>query len=626
MICETTVPPGTPVNQQQVNIALNQSAVLPALEELKKQKQWVNRVNDPSSKYFKMPVQPSGKPAKADDPDTWSTYEAVAQAAKLNPRLGIGFEFANGYCGQDFDHIITPDGIEPWAMDEIHLLNTYTEVSPSGTGIHCIGRAKLPGKGAKPDHNRVETYDSGRYFTFTGNHLPGTPETINSNQTAAESFYARINDLDLNRPCPKKAKDGLVITASNFSLFCDALKGRTVESLLNDDTFKLEVGEGGRHSFLNSVVGYLWDGKRTSEELCTIARRVEERFCLGAREITDKEIEGLVSYCMERDPNQAPQAPASKYKSELLAAKWFRNTDDFLAEKIPPKKVFISDKAGHPVFTSSTLNQIFAFRGYGKSLLALGLVKLMIHGGEMLTYKSEGGLKVLLCDGELPPEDLQKRIKEQVGVTHGQLKHMSSHDLPNFEFPALSDQDYQDAFIAQVDELKPDVIIFDTLTACFKFDTNDTDDWTLVNAFLMKLRMRKICVIITHHAGKNGTQRGRTDGDDNLDLIIKLDAPSGHCAGQGLNFILSYEKVRPESKLAGFQATYDGEWVILSDGDFESVIQMLKEGKTYKQIGEELGITSPNQISKYKKMAINQGTFSPSDLLKIKSENDKGAK
>jgi len=559
-----------------------------------------------------MPVQPSGKPAKADDPDTWSTYEAVSSAAQKNPNLGIGFEFANGYCGQDFDHVITPDGIEPWALQEVQKLGTYAEVSPSGTGIHCIGKAKLPGKGAKPDHNRVETYDTGRYFTFTGNHLPGTPETINPNQAAVDSFYARINDLDLNRPCPTK-KNSLIVSASNFSLFCDALKGRTVEALLNDETFKLEVGEGGRHSFLNSVIGYLWDGKRTGEELCTIARRVEERFCSGAREITDKEIEGLVSYCMERDPNQAPQAPASRYKSELLAAKWFVSADDFLAEKIPPKKVLVTDSSGHPVFTSSTINQIFAFRGYGKSLLGLGLVNIMIHGGEMLGYQSEGGLKVLLCDGELPPEDLQKRLNELIGESHGMLNVMSPHNLPHSTFPALSDPDYQAAFMAQVDELKPDVIVFDTLTACFKFDTNDADMWILVNQFLLELRLRKICVIITHHAGKNGTQRGRTDGDDNLDLVIKLDAPPGHSAGMGLNFILSYEKVRADSKLNGFQAVYDGAWEIVSDGIFEGCLDMLKKGKTYKDIEETLGI-SPKRIAQYKKKAVALGLLPPDNL------------
>jgi len=615
VLCETAV--------NQVNQSTPAS---PSLEELKQHKQWVIWINDPTSKFYKMPVQPNGNPAKADDPNTWSTYEAVSKAAAKNPFFGIGFELANGYCGQDFDHVIQNGVIEPWAIQEIDKLHTYTEISPSGTGIHCLGKAKLPGKGAKPDHNRVETYDSGRYFTFTGNHLPGTPETINPNQAAAESFYTRINDLDLNRPRPvKKDKTGLTISASNFSIFCDALKGQTVESLLNDDTFKLEVGEGGRHSFLNSVVGYLWDGKRTKEELYALTRKIEERFCSGSREITDKEIEGLVSYCMERGPNQAPPNPLSKYKNDLLAADWFVSADTFLAKKIPPKKVLVTDKAGEPLLTSHTLNEVFAFRGYGKSLFVLGLADIMIHGGEMLAYKSEGGLKVLLCDGELPPQDLQKRLTEFVGETHGGLILMSTDDLPHPTFPALSDPDYQVAFLRQVEELKPDVIIFDTLSACFKFDTNDTDRWQIVNQFWLELRLRGFCVITTHHAGKNGSQRGRTDGDDNLDLIIKLDTPPGHCAGQGLNFILSYEKVRANSKLNGFQAAYDGEWEIVSDGVFESTIEMLKLNKTYKQIEDTLVISS-KKIAQYKKKAIAMGLLPPDNLKMTNSPETKGAK
>jgi hypothetical protein len=616
---------------------------LAALQELQQFKQWVNWINDPLAKNLpegeqwkehKSPVQAneSGEvvaPAKSNTPSTWSSYDAVFAAAAKNPKLGIGFVLANGVCGQDFDHVIDSGVTEPWVLAEISKLNTYTEISPSGTGYHCLGKANLPG-GKNPDHNRVETYDSGRYFTFTGNHVPGTPEFINENQAAASSFYTRIADLDLGRPKPtKKDKNGTIVSCTNFDLFTDALRNHSgsVESLINDDTVQIEVGEGGRHGFLTRAIGYLWDGKRTKDELNTLGSSIAERFCCsGGREITANEIGDLVSYCMERDPNQSQkESPLQAQKKRLIGVPWFTSVDDFLVEKISPKRSLITDMAGNPILTSSMLAELYAFRGVGKSLFLLAFIHLLIFGGEFLGYKSTGGFKVLLCDGELPPQDLQDRLQELVGVSHGLFTMMDTSHLPGHVFPSMSDPDYQQEFIRQVDELKPDVVIFDTLTACFKFDTNDTDKWMVVNQFFTDLRNKEYCMVLSHHAGKNGTQRGRTDGDDDLDLVLKLDMPSGHEPGMGLEFVVTYEKYRPKVKegtrVIGFQAKLVlGKWELVIDSEKQNIIKALTDGQTYKWIRENLPGVNNTKINNVVKFMKATGMAIPPPKPKKKAD------
>jgi hypothetical protein len=596
-------------SSSQIQQPIQSSAPTPALEELKTYRQWVvyrQVEKTPECPDPKAPLQPNGRPAKNNDPATWHPYEECAAAVANGKFAGLGFVFTaeRGIGGTDFDDVVKDGVVEPWVLEEIKKLNTYTEVSPSGTGIHCLGRFAID-SGKNPEHNRAEIYSSGRYFTFTGNHVSGTPTTINDCQEAATSFYQRINHID---PLNSKPSD------NPFADLKAALKTRSIESLLADENFLLEVGEGWRHSFLNQVIGFLWDGKRTKDDLLSLATQIAERFCSpGDREITEKELSGIVDYCIERDPTPAVViSAAQKAKTAMLEASWFQSADTFIAETIPPKKHFITDMSGNPIFTSASINQIFAFRGYGKSLLGLGLVDIMVHGGEMLGYKSNGGLKVLFCDGELPSEDLQERLKELVGHSEGRLSLMSPHTLPQRRFPALSDPDYQERFMEQVIELNPDVIVFDTLTACFKFDTNDPDKWILVNQFLIELRSRGICVIITHHAGKNGSQRGRTDGDDDLDVVIKLELPSGHQAGMGLNFLLSYEKFRPKFHVVGFQGVYaDGEWEIVLQGERESIIEALNAGQTYKWILENLGVSSTKKIIAAKKYAEPLGLLKP---------------
>jgi DNA-binding transcriptional ArsR family regulator len=103
--------------------------------------------------------------ASSTNPDTWATFE---RAMKTNPGR-IGFVLtSSGFTVIDLDHCRDPDTgiIAEWAWLIIRRLNSYTEISVSGTGVHIIVRGQLP-----PGRRRVgqiETYDSGRYITMTG--------------------------------------------------------------------------------------------------------------------------------------------------------------------------------------------------------------------------------------------------------------------------------------------------------------------------------------------------------------------------------------------------------------------------------------------------------------------------
>ena len=85
------------------------------------------------------------------------------------------FDKKDGFVGIDLDHCRDSESeqIEPWALEIIEAVKSYTEITPSGTGIHIIARGELP-EGQRRKGN-IEMYDSGRYFTMTSNHLPDTP-------------------------------------------------------------------------------------------------------------------------------------------------------------------------------------------------------------------------------------------------------------------------------------------------------------------------------------------------------------------------------------------------------------------------------------------------------------------
>lgn len=127
-------------------------------------------------KKSKIPYQVNGQLASSVDPTHWSTFIDVWQAYRSASWDGIGFVFSESddYVGFDFDNCLVDGKLKPWAEKIVNTLNTYTEVSPSGTGVKCIARCTVQGmRGRKlrVDDGQIEIYTQGRYFTITGDVL-----------------------------------------------------------------------------------------------------------------------------------------------------------------------------------------------------------------------------------------------------------------------------------------------------------------------------------------------------------------------------------------------------------------------------------------------------------------------
>lgn len=165
---------------------------------MKTVKQWVVwKLEERGGKPTKVPYNSiSGERAKSNDPSTWNTLEAAMKANSASKYSGIGFMFANGFAGVDLDECRNSEtgDIDAWALEIVGKLTSYTEVSPSGCGLHIFIKGKLPGDGLKRNLNghKIEIYDNGRFFTFTGSHLKGTPKELFVRQELIESLYQSV--------------------------------------------------------------------------------------------------------------------------------------------------------------------------------------------------------------------------------------------------------------------------------------------------------------------------------------------------------------------------------------------------------------------------------------------------
>jgi hypothetical protein len=195
------------------------SCALPIVESIPQElcglRQWVvwlyewRENKNSGGKWTKVPYDPTSKRrASSTDSATWGTLDEALRAYRAGSFNGIGFVFANGYGGIDLDECrdsITGK-IEAWALEVMRELASYSEISPSGKGLHIFVRAKLEGSGLNRRNwhgRKIEIYDSGRFFTVTGNRLDGSPVGVEDRQSEVIALYNRVREETGAGPKPK---------------------------------------------------------------------------------------------------------------------------------------------------------------------------------------------------------------------------------------------------------------------------------------------------------------------------------------------------------------------------------------------------------------------------------------
>lgn len=188
---------------------MNDAAVPTTLKELPQWCVWRNVLRGDA--LTKVPFQANGETASSTNAATWTTFDRALDAYGYGNKsyTGVGFVFAEngGLCGIDLDGCrdpVTGLAVE-WARKWIIEFDSYSEVSPSDTGIKIFVRGTKPAWcGAKAivdapaimgKQPAVEMYDRGRYFAVTGRRLGGLPEEPQERQSVidrfAEAFWKR---------------------------------------------------------------------------------------------------------------------------------------------------------------------------------------------------------------------------------------------------------------------------------------------------------------------------------------------------------------------------------------------------------------------------------------------------
>lgn len=160
--------------------------VPPSMKSLENWIRWkiVTRNGD---KPTKVPIQHTGSTASSTDPTTWASFDEVVAYEHVGDGAGFVFPLDRSMFGVDLDGCRDPKTgkVAEWAREIILYLNSYSEISPSETGVKIYCKGRIPfDRGRKVPVDKpavtdkapaIEVYDHGRYFAFTGRTLQGMP-------------------------------------------------------------------------------------------------------------------------------------------------------------------------------------------------------------------------------------------------------------------------------------------------------------------------------------------------------------------------------------------------------------------------------------------------------------------
>ena len=215
------------------------------------------------------------KYAKTNDPDTWCSFATAISVARRTDH-GIGFVLTSelGIVGIDLDHVVEGTKVKPWARKIIDTMNTYTEVSPSGTGIRMFVYGTIP-KALKRSEQGLELYKNVRFLTVTGNRIAGCSRIVEHREEDIANLYEAFKKPDVPKPVRHTRVDGNdwppVSDDKLIQVISDSNQGPKFRRLMGGDTS--HYGSGSEADMALACVLCFWtqdDGQiesvmRTSE-------------------------------------------------------------------------------------------------------------------------------------------------------------------------------------------------------------------------------------------------------------------------------------------------------------------------------------------------------------------------
>ena len=466
-------------------------------------------------KLTKPPHNPmTGGLAKSNDPGTWVDFKTAYEAYKFGDWDGIGFFLTSPYLGLDYDDSIVPETGDPhtWALNYLKSINSYSEISPSGTGIKTLVKARLPGKAHHDD--KVGIFDNTRFFCITGDTLPGVSQKIEERQQEINSLCRERWPKDFETKDPKSPnKVNEYLSTLKPSSVSDLELIKRMKAAKNGNKFKT-LWSGNIKRFPSHSEGDLALCSMLAFQCRGDPDRIDRLFRLSGlyREKWNRE-----DYAKRTIETALSNTISDHDKSHEKIPDIDAGPSSFLDLNLPTSlevsRINITVRwVVNGLIPQESLTLLHSIGGVGKSYLMYGLGKAVADG---ISFFDLGVMKmpVYYVDFENPLPEIVDRLKKIGGSSDMRIWHLG-HD----PMPVRIDADEWTIFKT----FPPGLFIIDSLRSSHLLEENSSKDAAFVMSRFKEVRVLGNTIVLVHHENKLGGYRGSSAWFDLSDHILKF--------------------------------------------------------------------------------------------------------
>ena len=248
-----------------------------------------------SDRTRKVPIDyRTGRPTNHKNPHARLPFGKALEVLNEGHAIGLGISLTPdsnpSLTAVDIDNCVigSNSDLTPLARAVIARLDSYTELSPSGTGIHIFAIGMKPPGACR--RGAIEMY-SNQFMTVTGHMLPGLPTDVEERATAIQQLHSELLYRSPHASAPRPHRDTFHRVPSDEEVLAKAFrsrKGNEIRALWFGDISRYNGNHSGADLALINHLSYWTD--RNREQVDRLFRRSalyrskwDERHCSDGR-------------------------------------------------------------------------------------------------------------------------------------------------------------------------------------------------------------------------------------------------------------------------------------------------------------------------------------------------------
>lgn len=200
-------------------------------------------------------------------------------------------------------------------------------------------------------------------------------------------------------------------------------------------------------------------------------------------------------------------------RRNLLLSAW-------LDQQLPPRDYLLGN-----VLCTTSRWMIYGETGVGKTLFALDLAGAVTSGTPFLNWAGIRPSRAMYLDGEMPAETFKERM-QLVADQYGASLNLFGYNrdvLGDGEMPPLNTEAGEKWLRRELDLVKPDLVIFDSIMCLLVGSMAEEESWAPIKPMIRAISSRRIAQIWLHHTGHDPSKAfGTKTREWELDTVIAL--------------------------------------------------------------------------------------------------------